>query len=222
VDQIAAQPAVTAHFARLAPGDEVPEPGEPGSPKAGAVRELAVTSLQPQAEPVACLAYAAPEPGSEIYAPFLVLVARFWAASARSGGGDDGTGRPSVYFPLLEDPAVVGFSATAKPGETASRAIARLESFVAQAIAPQLRDNERASARAMFALFLGTAEIPDAALAQNPYGAALSLARRDQLGIDSPKLIRALDTLTERDLRRASGEVFNPARHAAAFISPDK
>jgi zinc protease len=110
----------------------------------------------------------------------------------------------------------------AKPGETAPRAIARLESFVAETIAPQLRDDERASARQMFALFLGTAEIPDLALAQNPYGAALSLARREQLAIDTLKLNRAFDALTERDLRRAAGEIFTPARHAGAFISPDK
>ena len=114
MDEAAARQAVTAHFAKLEPGEEAPEPGEPGSPKAGAVRELAVKSLQPQAEPMACLAYAAPEPGSELYAPFLVLVARFYSASAQPGGGG-GSGRPSVYFPLLEDPAVLGVSAAAKP-----------------------------------------------------------------------------------------------------------
>ena len=109
-----------------------------------------------------------------------------------------------------------------KPGETAAQAIARLESFVAETIAPPLGDDERASARQMFAFFLGTADIPDFALAQNPYGAALSLARREQLGIDAVKLNRAFDALTEADLRRAAGEIFAPARHAAAFISPGK
>ncbi len=153
--------------------------------------------------------------------PFLVLVARFWAASAQPGGGGE-DGQPSIYFPLLEDPAVLAVSAMAEPGETAPRAIARLESFVADTIAPQLRDDERASARQIFALFLGTADLPDFALAQNPYGVALSLARREQLGIDSLKLKRAFDALTERDLRRAAGELFNPARHAGAFLSPGK
>jgi zinc protease len=220
VDETARQTA-TAHFARLQSGDEVPKPGEPGSPKGGAVREEAVQSHQPQAEPVACVAYAAPEPGGDLYAPFLVLVARFWAASAQPGGGG-GTGRPSVYFPLLEDPAVLGVSATAKPGEPAPRAIARLESFAADTVAPPFRDDERASARQMFALFLGTAEVPDFALAQNPYGAALSLARREQLGIDPAKLSRAFDTLTERDVHRAADEIFAPAWPAGAFLSPVK
>ena len=221
LDELEARQALTAHFARLAPGEQVSKPGEPGSPNAGAVRELAVRSSKPQAAPVACLAYATPEPGSELYAPFLVLVARLWAASTQPGDGG-GTCRPSVYFPLLEDPAVLGVSTAAKPGETATRAIARLESFVADTMAPQLRDDERASARQMFALFLGTAEIPDFALAQNLYGTALSLARREQMGIDPLKLNRAFDALSERDLRRAAGEIFAPARHAGAFLSPER
>ena len=170
---------------------------------------------------MACLAYSAPEPGSQLYAPFLVLVARFWAASAQPGGGGE-AGRPSVYFPLLEDPAVLGVSATAKPGETSPQAIARLESFVADTVAPQLRNDERASALQMFALFLGTSDIPDFALAQNPYGAALSLARREQLRIDPLELRRAFDALTEQDVRRAADEILTPARHAGAFLSPVK
>ncbi len=216
----AARQVVTAHFAGLAPGEEVPKPGEPGPSKAGTVREEAFQTPQPQAEPVAFLAYAAPEPASELYAPFLVLVARLWAASAGPGG--DRTGRPSLHFPLLEDPAVLGVSATAKPGETAARAIARLDSFVADTVAAPLRDDERASARAMFAFFLGTDDIPESALARNPYAAALSVARREQLRIDPLKLRRALDTVTDRDVRRAAGEIFNPARRAGAFLSSIK
>ena len=117
---------------------------------------------------------------------------------------------------------MLGVSAMANPGESAPQAVARLESFVAETIAPQLRDDERASARQTFALFLGTAEIPDFALAQNPYGAALSLARREQLGVDPLKLNRAFDALTERDVRRAASEIFAPDRHAGAFVSPNK
>jgi zinc protease len=217
VEEAAAHQAVTAHFAKLAPGEEVPMPGEPGAPKPGTVREEVVKPLQPQAGPVAGLAYAAPDPGSELYPPFLVLAARFFAASAQPGGGG-GTSRPSLYFPLLEDPAVLGVSAPVTPGETAPQAIKRLESFVAATIAPPLRADEGRAARQAFALFLGTGEIPDLALAQNPYGAALALARREQMGIDPRKLNRAFDALTEREFRRAANEVFNPARHAGAIV----
>jgi zinc protease len=220
VDEATARQAVTTRFAKLERGDELPKPGEPGSPKAGALREQTVKSLQPQTGPVACLAFAAPQPGSELYAPFLVLVARFWALPAQPAEGADPM-RPQVFFPLLEDPAALAVSATAKPGETAAQAVARLESFVAETIAPPLGDAERASAREAFAFHLGTAEIPDFAFAQNPYGAALTLGRREQLGIDTSKLTREFDALTEAKLR-AVRELFSPARHAAAFISPGK
>jgi hypothetical protein len=75
---------------------------EPGRPKFGAVRELAVNSPQPQAQPGACLAYSAPEPGTDLYAPFLVLVTRLLAGASKLGGGP---GRAPVYFPRL--PAIV-------------------------------------------------------------------------------------------------------------------
>jgi zinc protease len=169
---------------------------------------------------VACLAYATPQPGSDLYAPFLVLVARFFAASAQPGG--NGSGRPSVYFPMLEDPVAFGVSASVKPGETSPQAIARLEAFVAETVESPLRTNERALVRQSFALFLGTAELPDSVLAQNPYGVALSVARREQLGIDPAKLKRAFDALTEGELRGASDKIFAPARHAAVTISPKR
>jgi zinc protease len=220
VDEAEARELVTEHFGKLETGDELSKAGEPDPPKTGAVRELSSKSQQGQQEPVACVAYAAPQPGSELYAPFLVLVARFFANSAQSGGAG-GTGWPSVYFPLLEDPAVMGLTAKVKPGENSAGAIARLESIVADTIGAPLRSEERASARQTFALFLGTAEIPDFAMAQNPYGAALALARREQLAIDTPKLNRAIDDLTEKELRRAAGEIFDPARHAAALLSPE-
>ncbi|MGO9914583.1 MAG: sigma-70 family RNA polymerase sigma factor [Isosphaeraceae bacterium] len=218
VEEKPARQAVTKHFARLATGEPVPTPGSPGPAQAGALRERTVPVLQRQEKPQACLAYAAPEPESALYAPFLVLVARFYAASAQPGGA---AGRPSVYFPLLEDPAVLAISAAAKPAETAAQAFARLEAFVAQTLAPPLRADERAAVRQTFAPFLGTADLPDFVLARNPYGVALSLARREQLGIDPARLIRAFDDLTENSLRRAAGEVFAPGRHAGAFIAPD-
>ncbi|MGC8642144.1 MAG: M16 family metallopeptidase, partial [Isosphaeraceae bacterium] len=156
--------------------------------------------------------------GSALYAPFLVLAARSYAASATPAAGG-GTNRPSVYFPMLEDPAILGVSVAAQPGETAAAAIARLEAFVAGTIAPELGKQECSSVRRTLAFFLGTAEIPDSALAQNPYGVALALARREQLEIDPRKLNQAFDSLTEKVLRRAAEEIFAPDRHAGAFVS---
>jgi zinc protease len=220
LDEAAARRAVTAQFAKLETGVGVPKANEPGTAKAGTVREVAVQFLQSGAKPVASVAYAAPEPGSEMYAPFLVLVARLYSASAQPGAA--GSDRPTVYFPLLEDPAVFGVSTTMKPSESAAEAIGRLEKFVADAIAPPLRAEERGLVGQTFALFLGTGEIPDFALAQNPYGAALALGRREQMGIDPAKIKAAIDGVTEADVRKAAGEIFSPRRHAGAVVSGKK
>jgi zinc protease len=220
VDEGVATQTVKNHFAKLPRGEELPQPADPVAPQVGVVREAAVRTFRPQTAPVACVAYAAPNPGTELYAPFLVLASRFWAASLPPDAGGE-AGRPSLYFPLLEDPAMLGVSATARPGEVSEEAIARLDSFVADAVSKSLRDDERASTRQAFAMFLGTAELPDGALAQNPYGVALALARREQLGIDPAALGIAFDTFTERDLRRAAAEIFAPDQRVGVWLHPE-
>ena len=80
-----------------------------------------------------------------------------------------GTGPPSVYFPLLEDPAVIGVSASARPGERAAEAIARLESFVAGTIATAWQRRDCLGPPDVRVL-PGNRRIPDLTLARNPYG----------------------------------------------------
>ena len=76
-------------------------------------------------------------------------------------------------------------STTAKPGENAAGAIKRIESFVAETIEPKLGLFERMTARQQFSFLLGLVELPDSILANNPYGVAFSLGRRDQLDMSS-------------------------------------
>jgi zinc protease len=220
VDPKAARRAIEAHFAKLAAGEAAPAPPKPGTPKFGEVRELTVNSILPGAgEPVACLAYVAPQPGDELYAPFLVLISRLWAGSAKLGG-DPSFGAP-VHFTPMDDPDIVAVSASARRGETAAKALARVEAFVAETVGPKLRDREAAAVGQELGFLLGTTDLPDEMLTQNPYGVAFSLARREQLGIDPAKLGRALEAVTDADLRRAAAEVFGPGRHAGVLVVPE-
>ncbi len=66
-------------------------------------------------------------------------------------------------------------------------------------------------------MILGFGDVPDELLGNNPYGVAFSLVRREQLGLDAARLARAIDAVTDADLRRVADEVFNPARHAGAL-----
>jgi zinc protease len=218
VEPGAARQAIARHFARLDAGEKAPAPAEPGPPQNGVVRELTVKSAIPGAQPMISLAYAAPQPGSAQYAPFLMLVARLWAVAEKLGG--DPNSLP-VFFTPMDDGAFVAVSAPAKPGESAAQAVARMEAFVAETLEPPLRDTEIAATQQQVGFFLGTIDVPDDVL-QNIYGVAFSLGRREQMAIDSAGLKRALEAVTEQDLRRVANEVFAPARHAAVFVTLEK
>jgi zinc protease len=219
VDVKAARKQVTERFGKLPAGEKAPAPHEPGKPRPGEVREVSAASVQPKAKAHFAIAYAAPAPGSKDYAPFLVLVARLW--TERALGGADG---PQVYYLPLDGPAVIAVAAPLKAGETSKQAVARLEKMVAKATGPK-RDkedlgNDLVMAHFRFATQLGTADLSARVFASNPYLAAFSVGRREQLGIDPTKLGKALDAVTGEDLRRVARAVFSPRRHAAAVVSP--
>jgi zinc protease len=217
VDSAPARRAISDHFAKLPAGQDGPPAAEPGKPRLGTTSELVVKSALPGAESTACLAYAAPPPDSDLYPAFLVMIARLWSAGAklRTSGSMDSP----VYFTPLDDGTVAAVSTAAKPRETAESAFARIEKLVGEALGLELRPLELTSTRQQLGFLLGMAALPDAALAQNPYGVAFSLGRRVQWGIDPAKLNRALSAVTDGDLRRVATEVFGPARHTGAFIS---
>jgi zinc protease len=219
LDAAAARKLITTHFGGLAPGTLIPSPAAPDAPHFGVHREFTVKPADPDALPMACLAYATPAPGSDLYAPFLVLIMRLWVSSAKLGNGPMGS---QMYFTPLDDGAIVGISSPLKPGESVPKTIARLEAFVNETIAPELTDPERVAARQQLGLLLGFADVPDPVLGRNPYGVAFSLARRVQLGLDSAQLDRALSTITDQDLRRAADAVFAPSKHSGAFILLEK
>jgi zinc protease len=218
VNPTAALKAIEAHFGNLESGEPAPDPRAPGKPKFGTSVSLNVESLEPDSLPEVCLAYAAPQPGSELYAPYLVLASRFATAAEKLGVAQPG--RFPVYFPMLDNPAVLAVSTAAKAGESKEDAIARLERFVAETIAPELRAGEIGNTRLQFALLLGTTDLPDKTLAVNPYGVAFSLGRREQLRLDYQVLNRALDRVTDADLRRVAKLVFGNDRHTGAYIVP--
>jgi zinc protease len=221
IDPIAIRELITANFAPIAPGEQIPTPSEPAPPNGlGRIMALAVRSPVPDAQSMACVAYAAPAPGSELYAPFLVLASRL-SARAFMLGATGPTGSP-VYFTPLDDGAVISISTTPKPEESTSGTFKRLEDFVAQTIEAKLGMFERMTARRQFGPFLGLVESPDSVLINNPYGVAFSLGRREQWKLKSADLITACDSVTDDQIRRAAREVFAPDRRARAIIAVEK
>jgi zinc protease len=220
VDPAAVRERITADFGRLPSGENIPAPRDGEGPRRGEIREIKVRSPAGDVQPIACVAYAAPPPDNELYAPFLVLVARLWAAGAKLGG-DGPTGSP-VYFTPMDDGAVVAISAVVRPGETSAQASRRIEAFVAETIEPRLQPFELMTARQQFGFLLGLVKLSDNLLANNPYGVAFALGRREQLAMAPAELRRAWDAITDDQLRRVAQEVFAPDRHAGASIAAEK
>jgi zinc protease len=195
---------VTRHFEALPAGESPGEPGRPGEPRLGSVEKASGTGR------FVAAAYAAPEPRSDLYAPFLVLVARLWKGA--------GNTFPVIFAPL-DGPSILTVSVLPRAGETDEAALARAEAFLARTIGSEVQGDDGATTRNAFGFLLGLVDLPDAALAGNPYGVAFSLGRRHQLGLDPARLRESIRNVKEDDLRRAR-EIFSPARRAAAFVSP--
>src|SRR5262249_54745703 len=131
-------------------------------------------------------------------------------------GGAGVTGSP-IYFTPLDDGSVIAISAAVKRGETPAKAFERIEQFVAETIRPKLGAGGAAGAKQQLGVLLRRSDLPEAALVQNPYGVAFSLARRDQIGFEGARLGRAMEALTDQDLKRAAKAIFDPGRHAGAI-----
>ncbi len=221
IDVGAARKAIEEHFAKVMPGEEPPAPGEPGPPaSAKGQRQVVASPCAAIPGRAACVAYPTPAPGSDLYAPFLVIAARFWAGAEKLG--DDELGGMPVYFTPFDDGAVLAVNARVKNGESPPQAFARLETFVRETIEPALDGQELAGARQQLGFLLGTTEIPDELLAQNPYGVCFSLARREQLGLDARKLDGELAKVTDKDIRRVAKEFFDPGRRAETLVAEQK
>lgn len=199
-DPARARKLISTRFAAIPSGEAAPAAHEPGKPKFGTIRELSVASSVPNAEPMACIAFLAPGPGSELYAPFLVLIMRLWNGAQKLD--ERGAFGSPVFFTPLDDGAIVSVSFKVRPGESAAKAIGRINAFVAETIAPKLQADDIVATRNDLGPVLDFIDVPEQFLAGNPYGVAFSLARREQLGLDPARLNRALDKVTERDLRR--------------------
>ena len=192
-------------FGPISGGDEIPFPPRrrfsafPPAADRGKLTIVDGASDYGGQGPHACVAWMAPFPANEhLYPAFLVLVSRLWKRGPS----------PQVRFAPLDDPdALFVVTPLAKDDDPAAEA-AHLEQLVREAAAPQFAKSEATAARLQLAHLLGTAPLPDAAIAMNPYPTALRLAHWD--GYADPAAIgEAMSTLTEETFRRAMEQMLD-------------
>jgi zinc protease len=218
VDIEQARKTITEYFAKIPSGDAAPAPQEPGAPRFGATQEIPGKPNDPTGVPQIWLAYRAPQPGSDLYVPFLVLTGRLLDESFKIGVGDD----LPVHYTALDDPAVVHIGLPLIKDAIAKQTQAKLESFVASTFQPELNANDVKRVLREYGPLLGLSDFAGTQAVQNPYLLAFSLGRCRQLGIDSAGLKKRLDSLTDKDLRIAAKEIFAPEKHAAVVIASKK
>ena len=208
-DVAATRAAITALFAAIPAGEVVPAPGDPQPLDPPGARVISAQAVEVADPSVVSLAYAAPRPDDPLYAPFLVLVTRFWAGMSQIKGDDDEILFP-VYFTPLDDGAILACTVLTKPGENEVAAVQRLETFVATTVAPPLGHDEAARTLQDLGAFFQTVSQPDKVLANNPYGVAFALARRQQLGIEATRFNEAIRSVTAESLRATADRFFRP------------
>lgn len=150
----------------------------------------------------AAIAFPAPAPDSEHYAAFLVLVSRLWTRSNNAGF------ECRVQYTPLDDPVYIAIVAPIDESTNATDVLAKLDSFMKDAIKPPLSPGETEMTKKNFAMFLGTSPIPSHIIAGNLYGAAFGHGRRDQMGIDPATLKTALEQCKDTDLNRFRDRTF--------------
>ncbi|MCW3050992.1 MAG: putative Zn-dependent peptidase, partial [Chthonomonadales bacterium] len=221
-DPKAARAAIQSNFRGIAAGIPAPSAVKRAPALTGTMEQIHVTAIVPMPVSEVCLMAAAPRSSDPEFPAFLVLLARLMRHAGEIGGGDPTTGRfpPPVFYSGPTDPAVFSVSAPVQGKESALSTVDRLKAFLAHTVQPDLQSDESSATIQQIGILFGLGGLPDSMWAQNPYFLAFSLARQMQLGVDAPKLTRALNALTAEDLRRCARRVFAPSGWATVVVVP--
>ena len=211
------QDGIERHFGSIPIGKPTP-PRVPGQEtRTGTVTRVRVSPVAPHAAGVVAIGYAAPQPGSTLYAPFLVVVSRLWAEIR--GRFEPGK-PPPVYYQPVDDPTVIILSAEWSDATPADSVLNELDERFQSALTAKVTRGDRLRTVNSMAMLLGTVDVPTTGWRQNVYGLAFSTARHLQLGIDGTALRKAIEKTTDADMRRLATGVFAPSKRVAVVIEP--
>lgn len=211
-DPVTANALIEEHFAPIPSGKKPAVVDTPDLPNAGQIVTVNIKSKMPGIGFYAAIAFNAPLPGDEHYPACLVIVSRLF--SQMMGGGYQ------VMFSPLDDPYVISISAPLQPKMTDAESIAKLRTFLDDAIKKPITPKEKVMVKNMLGWFLGIGEFPAALFEGNLYGVAFSIGRCEQLGVDSKKLGKAIDGLTDKDIKAAALAVFDEKKQASVVVKP--
>ena len=210
--------AIARHFGPIGAGKATPSKTPAGEAPTGKVSRVSVSPVVADASSVVAVGYAAPQPGSELYAPFLIVASRLLA----EGQGRFQPGKPPpVFYTPMDDPTVIVLQAELSDAVGAESALNGLDQRLEAALTAKLARMDR-QRTLNFMGMLGTVQIPSAVWRQNVYGLAFSSGRRLQMGIDGAGLRTAIEETTDSDMQRLAASTFAPSQRVAVVIEPAK
>lgn len=217
-DAAKARQQVTDRFGSIERGAAAPDPIPLAAPSSMQIRRETVPkpAFGQFPEGIATIAFRAPSPRSELYAPFVVLVAKLydhWMPQLQ---------QRSMVMPfsyaLLDLPEVLFVSTVVEGDRTDEQIVARLRVELAAAVMVAEGGKPRPVFLMELGAMLGFTELPELAIGANPYFLAFSLGRREQLGIDPDALKTRIDAVTTEELQRCAKEIFSDERGAAVVV----
>lgn len=218
---------LTKQYGPIPAGEDPPAPVRLGPSKPGVVHETECPTPEFGQWPrgLATIAFRVPAPGSDLFAPSLMFLMRMQIQAMpemqeilvrqRQGW----IGLAPVQFAPLDDPRIMFLGATIDKDP--------VEHIVFEEIRQRIRNATNTSmtmpmVRQSFLNFYGAmfglVELPDTLVSVNPYFAAFSMGRLEQLDIDPVTLRQALDHVTEDDIKRCAEAVFGERQGAGVLI----
>jgi hypothetical protein len=177
-----------------------------------------------EAKPIVCYAWAAPDPSSDDFAPFLIGAKRILEAAMESECADTKSYWDLRYVPFAPTVCLVA---------PAKEPLAKPDAILNALSAPWDREQDANIEASQYGSAMGLAGTPlfrfppltsgDFVLApeeqESIYSLAHGLGLREVLGFDPGKLRARLGALTEKDLERAR-ELFAESRCARVVLEP--
>jgi hypothetical protein len=147
-----------------------------------------------------------------MFPAFLVLAARLQQNAGRLNP-------PENFFPVtyapLDRPEAVTLQLPILNSENPESVLQRIKRYVADATVAELDRSDIERTLQTYGFFFGLRAIPDRAWANNVYGAALTLGRQKQMGIDSRRLAQDIESLGRQQLEAAARRFFGDVYGAA-------
>lgn len=196
---------------------DIPSGLAPGPPAARAepIREVVRMSGQRDSlAPSVCFAFPMPSPTDDHYPAALVIAARLLERFRHEMRDGRWTPPPAQWAPL-DQPEVMFLFVPMGAGEEPNPSIARLDSIVRTIATRPMSRADATRAMNNFGLMLRATPISQAMAAGNPYFAAITIGRAEQLGTPGPALAQRVSLVDDDALAACYEAVFAPGVRGA-------